>query len=233
MPAIAKIKGTALCPGVSKNRRRYDHPMIVQAVADAQPAIAAGTMLMRAGHYAGDVDGIAGRVTALKVEADGSATFEAEIADTSAGRNVAALATDPLPYVGVSIAGEWTGEVRYEQQADGQMIETAQGLTLHGLDFVGSPGVAGARIVPESWQRPGRLFESTSAALVEGAEIDYSRLSSANLRRAAAAAYLAPGAVEATGQALESASEGQRMAAEIRAGHAALLARQWAARDSA
>jgi hypothetical protein len=151
MTAVATIKGTFVNPGVSKNRRFYSKQAIADAVAEAQRAINSGqTLAMMTNHgardpLAGDVTRTAGRVTKVTLAPDGSAGFEAELADTQAGRDVAALVTGSH-LKGVSMASMWKGTPRQMIAPDGQAATTADGFSLKGIDFTHNPGVTGAQI---------------------------------------------------------------------------------------
>ena len=190
------IRGTALVPGVSKNNRYYSAEAIRGAVERAQPRIRAGQMVMRSSHDAGDDTlRVAGVVRTLDVAADGSAKFTAELADSTAGRDIAALVKGPRPFVnGVSIAGYWLGKIQ-RVSVEGQNFEAGQGLDLEAIDFTHRPGVDGARIAAETVTRGGRvlIFEEapgpiTPAGLepAEPTARDYSRMTSEEFHQATA-----------------------------------------------
>jgi hypothetical protein len=171
LAGIATIRGTAIAPGVSRNRRLYTREMLGRAAGRAQEAIARGEPHTMLTHHGAEDDStrIVGRVTKLTQQDDGRVTFEAEIADTAAGRDIAALVTGDRPFLdGVSIRGAWRGSVRRVEH-DGQMVETADDLDLHGLDFTKTPGVVAARIepgaVPTETAESGHLvYESVTEA---------------------------------------------------------------------
>lgn len=173
---IATIKGIWVRPGVSKNRRLYTKEHIAAAVAEGQQRIASGsgplTILThhgaRDGHD-GDVTRTVGHVTKLGLDADGNGTFEADVADTQAGREVAALALGGH-VKGVSMAGTWIGEPRTVQTADGP-AETADGFSLRGIDFTHSPGVTGAGLTSAEMAE-GVLAGSICEELEEVAFVD-------------------------------------------------------------
>jgi hypothetical protein len=107
-------------------------------------------------HDAGDssVD-IVGRLTSISLAPDGSARYEAEIADTDHGRTIATLVdpSDGSQFLkGVSIRGAWVGPVK-RKTLNGQTVEYADDLELDGLDFTKTPGVDGAGV--ESMTRSG------------------------------------------------------------------------------
>src|ERR1035437_7871006 len=161
---VASVKGTFLKPGVSKNLRSYSPKIIASAVQRMQEAIDSPNGLpitMATSHGAADKDdalSTIGRITGVSVRPDGSAAFEADIADTAAGRDVASLVTPENPYVkGVSIRGRWLGEM-FTDQATGAI--TAEDLQINGIDFTSRPGVNDAQI--ESAQ----LYESMLGAAV-------------------------------------------------------------------
>lgn len=168
---IAKITGTALRPGVSKNGRLYTAKQIKSAVERAQTRIAAGDspMTMLTHHLAGDDSiQIVGRLDKVTVGDQGEARYEASLSDTPHGRTIAALAdnTDGVPFLkNVSIRGGWLGEVRRVMVND-QMAETGEDLELDGLDFTKSPGVPGADIDSFTWTDASLPTESAGRALI-------------------------------------------------------------------
>jgi hypothetical protein len=148
---IATIHGVALSPGVSKNNRRYTRETIQRAHARLSARLADPNglpVVMRTFHPATDgsdlsVTHIAGRVTAATLAADGALHFDADIPNTTAGRDVAALVTPDRPYLSnVSIRGLLVGEAR----TDNGGIEVVDDLEIDGIDYTPSPGVVGARI---------------------------------------------------------------------------------------
>jgi hypothetical protein len=96
----------------------------------------------------GDVTRTAAHVTKVGLAPDGSGTFEADVADTQAGRDVAALTTPANPYLkGVSMAAVWKGTPRMVMAPDGSgPCETADGIGVVGIDLTHNPGVDGAEI---------------------------------------------------------------------------------------
>ena len=148
---IARITGTAIRPGISRNGRLYTKEMIKSAVDRAQSRLADGTapMTMLTHHLAGDDSTqIVGQVDKWSVDADGNATYEAALADTPHARTVASLVdpNDGAPFLkGVSIRGGWLGSVKYKR-VNGQLAEYGEDLELDGLDFTKSPGVLGAQV---------------------------------------------------------------------------------------
>jgi hypothetical protein len=151
--ATAIVKGTWIKPGVSRNRRLYTREHIAKAVTDAQKALNAGEVLAMTTHHgardpsSGDVTRTAGRITKVSLAPDGTALFEAELADTQAGREVGALVAGSH-LKGVSMASMWNSEPRKINAPDGSGIcETcSEGFTLKGIDFTHAPGVPGAQI---------------------------------------------------------------------------------------
>ena len=178
--AIATIKGVWVRPGVSKNNRWYKPEHIAAAVEEAQSAISSGNapiVAMLTHHGArdprgGDVTRTAGRITKVGLDGEGNGTFEAELADTQAGRDVAALVTPEKPFLkGVSMASLWKGTPRSVQGPNGDLVETADGFSLKGLDLTHNPGVTGAEIkaseaVVEA-SVAGTLFESLEEVTFE------------------------------------------------------------------
>ena len=147
----ATIRGVFLKPGLSKNRRLYTRGNIAKAVERMRQQITSGDGMplnMATSHAAAfqdDATSTVGRITDVKLLADGSAQFEAEIANTAHGRDVANLAAGKF-IKGVSIRGEWRGEPQSITHTDGQEATTADDLAIHGIDFTNSPGVEGAEI---------------------------------------------------------------------------------------
>jgi len=147
----ATIRGIFLKPGLSKNRRLYTRGNIAKAVERMQGQIQSGEGMplnMATSHAAAfqdDATSTVGRITNVKLLADGSAQFEAEIANTAHGRDVANLAAGKF-IKGVSIRGEWRGNPETVVHTDGQEATTADDLAIHGIDFTNSPGVEGAEI---------------------------------------------------------------------------------------
>jgi len=164
----AVIKGIFLKPGVSKNRRLYTKGNIAKAVQRMNEHLAKGDGMplnMATSHAAAfkdDATSTVGRITAVSLLPDGSASFEAEIANTAHGRDVANLAAGKF-IKGVSIRGQWMGEPRATVHSDGEEATTADDLEIHGIDFTNSPGVEGAEIqyanLSESYNRLA-IFES-------------------------------------------------------------------------
>lgn len=150
MSTIASISGVMLAPGVSKNGRLYTPKAITKAVermsariADpAQPPI-----VMRSHHAAGDDSTrIVGKLVAATVDADGKASYRAELHDTTAARDILSLAEGDKPALrNVSIYGWWLGE---EQKVEHQGAEvlTAPDLEIVAVDFTASPGVVQAQV---------------------------------------------------------------------------------------
>lgn len=177
--SIAKIGGVALKPGVSRNGRLYTPEVIAKAVQRAQEQITATgaqpfTTLTHHG-AADDSTRIVGRVTGWKLAEDGTARFEAELADTEHGHTILNLVdtTDGDPFLkGVSIRGQWLGDVQRKQHA-GQMVETSDDLELRGLDYTSNPGVDGAQVDTVTRTRTtretvesGLIFESVTDTAV-------------------------------------------------------------------
>lgn len=150
--SLARISGVALRPGVSKNSRYYSPEAIAKAVDRAQTRLAndGDPITILTFHGAGDdSERIVGRVTNFGLGDDGSATYEAELADTPRARTILSLIdTDggTAPFLrGVSIRGAWNGPVE-RVEMDGKMCDAARDLTIEGLDLTRNPGVDGARI---------------------------------------------------------------------------------------
>ncbi len=199
---VAVIGGTFIRPGVSKNGRLYTAENIGKAVGRMQTAAVNGELplSMYTSHgtaFKDDALAQIGKITHVEQMPDGSARFEADIADTTAGKDIANLAIGK--YIkGVSIRGMW-GSDPYETD-DGHM--TADDLIIRGVDFTNSPGVEGAEIdfaaLAESFSghdadgKSGLIFESVDdAEIVEVLELDagitLNREAAENLVRAASA----------------------------------------------
>ena len=170
----ATIRGVFLKPGLSKNRRLYTRGNIAKAVERMKSALDSGEGMplnMATSHAAAfqdDATSTVGRITDVKLLPDGSAQFEAEIANTAHGRDVANLAAGKF-IKGVSIRGEWRGEPYAITHTDGNEAMTADDLAIHGIDFTNSPGVDGAEIqyavLSESHNRLS-IFESVDSVEV-------------------------------------------------------------------
>jgi len=164
----AVIRGIFLKPGVSKNRRLYTKNNIAKAVERMNQHLLKGEGMplnMATSHAAAfkdDATSTVGRITKVNLLPDGSAAFEAEIANTAHGRDVANLTAGQF-IKGVSIRGEWMGEPRSTLHTDGEEATTADDLAVHGIDFTNSPGVEGAEIqyaeLSESYDRHA-IYES-------------------------------------------------------------------------
>lgn len=152
---IATISGTMLTPGVSRNRRLYSPELIAKAAARMTERIADPDglpIVMRSHHEAGDDSTrIVGRLTDVKVGEDGSARYRADLYDTAAGRDIAALITGKEPALkSVSIHGYWLGPVK-QVQYEGENCTTGSDLEINALDFTATPGVPGASVAAASY----------------------------------------------------------------------------------
>src|ERR1017187_4996851 len=135
---VATIKGTFLIPSVSKNQRGYTRENIGKAVERMNVRLQGSgdlPLTMFPSHGSADTDNALmtiGRLTKVTQEDDGSGTFEADIADTTAGRDMAALVTPENPYIkGLSIRGQWMSPPRTVETDDGEAT-TADDLDVHG-----------------------------------------------------------------------------------------------------
>jgi hypothetical protein len=166
---VATIKGTFLVPTVSKNRRMYTVENIGNAVSRMQKRLTGNDGLpltMFPSHSTADTDNALmtiGKITKVAQEADGSATFEADIADTTAGRDMATLVDPSNPFVkGLSIRGAWMAEPKTVEAEDGKDATTASDLDVFGIDWTGRPGVEGAQITD------AKLYESVGLPVYDG-----------------------------------------------------------------
>ena len=149
---VAAIKGTFLRPGVSKNKRLYTAENIQNAVARMQEQLASPDGLpltMATSHgaaYNDDALSMVGRVTNVFQDVDGAAHFEADIANTTQGKDVATLISGDSPFLkSISIRGEWLGELQTVEH-QGQQVATASDFKVSGIDFTSRPGVTGATL---------------------------------------------------------------------------------------
>ncbi len=174
---IASIGGVGLVPGVSRNRRWYTPEHLAGAVTAAQERLAAGDrpMVMLTHHDANDDSTrIAAALRSVTLAGDGSVRWSADVPDTAAGREIAALAdtSDGKPAFldGVSIRGRWLGRVRKVTAPDGQHAEQGEGLEIEGLDFTHKPGVPGARIDTFAWARDGAAETTERVPITESVQ---------------------------------------------------------------
>ena len=174
----AVIRGTFLRPGLSKNNRLYTKENIGRAVARMQDKLTSGSGLpltMATSHraaYDDDATSTVGRITHVSLMPDGSATFEADIANTTAGRDVANLAVGKF-IKGISIRGEWMGQMK-QVEHEGVEATTSDDLEVFGIDFTHRPGVEGAEVelarLMESASAPNMIFESVDEVEVVESE---------------------------------------------------------------
>jgi hypothetical protein len=145
---VATIRGTLLKVGVSKNKRLYTAENIRSAAESAKSDLAAGkTLNMYTTHDAAAKDdpmSLVGKFTKVWQETDGSLKFEADVPNTTTGRDYANL-TDGGFQRTISIRGGW-GSTPTIEDYDGQKVLTAPTLRLGGADGTASPGVEGASI---------------------------------------------------------------------------------------
>ncbi len=174
---IATITGTALLPGVSANKRWYKPEHVAEAVRKAQERIKAGAkpMVMLTFHGADDRSReIAASLTDVSLNEHGGMDFAAGFADTPAGWDIARLAdtTDGKPphLRNVSIRGSWIGRVRKERGPSGELAETADGVSVDGVDFTRSPGVAGAEIKTFAWAGGGATETDERVLITESVQ---------------------------------------------------------------
>ena len=160
----ATMSGTFLRPGVSKNKRLYTKENIGNAVRRMNESLKdpkGGPIVMSTSHAnANKTLETVGRVTKVAQLPDGSATYEAVIANTQLGRDIAVLHAGDSPFAkGISIRGQWMSDnetVNYE----GIMADTASDLNVFAIDFTPNPSVLGAEV--------------TSTSILESVEFDAS-----------------------------------------------------------
>jgi hypothetical protein len=170
---IATISGIGLVPGVSKNRRLYTPEAVASATKRLSDRIKAGNApaVMLSFHGAGDSSReITASLTGARLD-EGRMRFDAAIADTAAGRDMAALAdtTDgkPAHLKNVSIRAFWLGTVRKVKGPDGQPVETGDDLDVDGIDWTKNPGVTGAEVDTFAWaKRPGYESQTTERVAI-------------------------------------------------------------------
>jgi DNA-binding protein YbaB len=171
---IATIGGVALVPGVSKNRRWYTDGIVSRAAGRLQERIDRGDApaVMLSFHGAGDNSReITASLSKASLDDRGRLRFEAGIADTAAGRDIAALADTsdgkPAHLKPVSIRGYWLGEVRKVTGPDGQPAETAEDVDIAGIDFTKDPGVTGAQVDTFAWAGDSKTETSERVYITE------------------------------------------------------------------
>jgi hypothetical protein len=152
---IATITGTMLTPGVSRNRRLYSPELIAKAAARMTERIADpdGLPIVMRSHHGAEDDStrIVGALREVTVGEDGSARYRADLYDTAAGRDIAALVTGKTPALkSVSIHGYWLGPVK-QVQYEGESCTTGSDLEINALDFTATPGVPGASVAAASY----------------------------------------------------------------------------------
>lgn len=154
MGALATVSGVALVPGLSRNNRLYTPEIIGKAAKRMQDRLADPNglpIVMRTHHEAGDDSArIVGRVTSVKVDNESSLRYDAELFDTSHGRDIAALVRPKdgkqAPALrSVSIHGYWMGDPR-SVTFQGEHATTADDLEIDAIDFTASPGIGAALI---------------------------------------------------------------------------------------
>lgn len=144
---MTTVKGIALAPGVSRNGRLYTKEAIARAYARLSERVQSGAfpVVMRTHHDAGDDSTrVVGRVRSVSLTSDGAIAYESQLADTTAGRDIAALADgNDRALAHVSIYGSWVGTPRRVEH-DGRTVETGDDLEIDKIDFTATPGVLGA-----------------------------------------------------------------------------------------
>lgn len=176
---LATIRGTMLVPGVSRNNRLYTRETIARAVNRMKARLSDPDglpVVMRTHHDAGDNSRlIVGRVTDVTQLPDGSATYEAKLYNTEAGRDIGALIDPNGPALrSTSIHGYWIGPVETHRQ-NGGMVESGSDLEVNAIDFTGAPGVPGARISAVTFESApppdGRVITESMEATITVDEV--------------------------------------------------------------
>lgn len=172
---LARLSGTMIAPGVSRNGRAYSQPLLARAYdrlaerirRSAEPDSGVDPVAIYTSHAAAGDDAsekIIGLVDEVSLEADGSIRYGAALADTSLGRDVLALVDTTgggRPFVrGVSIRGAWMGDVT-PCELDGVAAEAGPDLEILGLDLTATPGVPMARIDDVTRTPAGRAPRET------------------------------------------------------------------------
>ncbi|GAC1604968.1 MAG: hypothetical protein NVS3B21_34390 [Acidimicrobiales bacterium] len=180
---VAQMTGTFLTPGVSANKRLYKAEHIASAVEKMQERLQKGEGLpvtMLTGHpkegSGEDVTKIVGGVREVWVDEQGRAHFRADIPDTVAGRDLAALTHGTTPYLGsVSIRGNWIGKIRTESAGSHGPVTTADGIEVEAIDYTARPGVSGARIESVTLEQSEAAHQTESVEegrrIVEAVEV--------------------------------------------------------------
>jgi hypothetical protein len=111
--------------------------------------------------YNDDALSLVGRVTAVQLNEDGSASFEADIANTTQGRDVAMLVSGDNPFLkSISIRGEWLADVETVEH-QGQKVTTSKDFRVSGIDFTSRPGISGATIEDVEMVNESESFDSS------------------------------------------------------------------------
>jgi hypothetical protein len=176
---IAKLSGTMLAPGVSKNGRLYTPELIEKAVTRMQARLAdpnARPIVMRTHHDAGDdTSRIVGHLTGVTLDDQGHAKYEAVLNDSAAARDtLAAAGPDDAAHRSlrnVSIYGWWVGRPRTARH-DGAPVETADDLEIDAVDFTAFPGVEQARIDGVTPAATGPSGESAAGRRIVTESVD-------------------------------------------------------------
>src|ERR1035437_1069384 len=201
MGTLATISGVAMEPGVSRNGRLYTVGHVRGAYRGLAEKLKSGGDIpamytSHADRREGNVQAIAGAVRKVSLTSDDKLRFEAEIADNFAGQGVFALISGKKPMVNaVSLAGLWQGDIR-QVLHEGQMVDTADGVEILGIEFCDRPGLVGARI--DQVRLGSEAAESAPRALifesVEGVAVtQVTEASAANKQPFGAVTYADPG----------------------------------------
>lgn len=145
-PVYARVKGTFLRKGaISLNGRYYSPHAVEEAVAQAHARLKDPNALpitMVTSHGAADKDQVletVGRVTAVGFDGD-NAVYEADIANTQAGRDVATL-IDGGFHRSVSLRAADGSASVLPCVIEGRNLDGVQKFTLDAIDFTTRPGL--------------------------------------------------------------------------------------------
>jgi hypothetical protein len=171
-PRLARLVGTFLRPGISRQGREYTRENIASAVETLNQRIAAGDTLPpeqralvwgthRAAEHialdpnAADSSMLVARITrAWQEESTGNGRFEADVPDTAVARDYASLAAHGYA-PSLSVRFDWDGPVS-RRFVDGRQVESAPRIITKGIDMTPKPGIIGAQVDEVHWEAAPR-----------------------------------------------------------------------------